>query len=135
MLSRAVLRLLLRLGCSLQANAKTIEGFQHPDRDGQFTDLNQVARESVAAIESAIGVDTKKELIGNYANGGVSWEPAGQPTAVNDRDFADRAVGEFAKAIPYGVYDATNNEGWVSVGDVTDTAEIRRRCGSSARSA
>jgi Rhodopirellula transposase DDE domain len=123
--SRTVLRLLHKLGYSLQANAKTIEGSQNPDRDGQFRYLNKIAGEFVGAGEPAISVDTKKkELIGNYANGGVTWEPAGEPTEVNDHDFADRALGEFAKAIPYGVYDTTNNEGWVSVGDVADTAEF-----------
>lgn len=123
--SRTVLRLLHRLGFSMQANAKVVEGSQHPDRDGQFRYLNDVAAEFVAAGEPAISVDTKKkELIGNYANGGATWEPAGQPTEVKDHDFADRALGEYAKAIPYGVYDTTNNEGWVSVGDVADTAEF-----------
>ena len=72
-----------------------------------------------------ISVDTKKkELIGNFANGGREWQPAGEPTRVNVHDFADRALGEFAKAIPYGVYDVGNDEGWVSVGDVADTAEF-----------
>jgi Rhodopirellula transposase DDE domain len=123
--SRSVLRLLHQLGFSMQANAKMIEGTAHPDRDGQFQHLNRVAGEFVAAGEPAISVDTKKkELIGNYANGGATWEPAGAPTEVNDHDFADRELGEFAKAIPYGVYDTTNNEGWVSVGDVADTAEF-----------
>jgi len=123
--SRTVLRLLHKLGYSLQANAKTIEGSQHPDRDGQFQYLNRVAGEFVTAGEPAISVDTKKkELIGNYANGGVRWEPAGSATVVNDHDFADRTLGEYAKAIPYGVYDTANNEGWVSVGDVADTAEF-----------
>jgi hypothetical protein len=123
--SRTVLRLVDYLGFSLQANAKVIEGSGHPDRDAQFHYLNDRAGEFVTAGEPAISVDTKKkELIGNYANGGQTWEPAGQPTEVNDHDFADRALGEFAKAIPYGVYDTTNNEGWVSVGDTADTAEF-----------
>ena len=70
-------------------------------------------------------MDTKKkELIGNFANGGREWQPAGEPTRVNVHDFADRALGEFAKAIPYGVYDVGNDEGWVSVGDTADTAEF-----------
>ena len=70
-------------------------------------------------------MDTKKkELIGNYANGGREWQPAGEPERVNVHDFADRALGEFAKAIPYGIYDIGNDEGWVSVGDVADTAEF-----------
>ena len=71
-----------------------------------------------------ISVDTKKkELIGNYANGGRQWQPGDEPHRVNVHHFADRALGEFAKAIPYGVYDVGNDEGWVSVGDSADTAE------------
>jgi len=70
-------------------------------------------------------VDTKKkELIGNYANGGREWQPAGEPDRTNVHDFADRALGEFAKAIPYGIYDVGNDEGWVSIGDSADTAEF-----------
>jgi hypothetical protein len=64
------------------------------------------------------------ELIGNYANGGGEWSPAGEPERTNVHDFADHALGEFAKAIPYGIYDVANDEGWVSVGDVADTAEF-----------
>ena len=64
------------------------------------------------------------ELIGNYSNGGREWQPTGDPTRVNVHDFADRALGEFAKAIPYGVYDVGNDEGWVNVGDTADTAEF-----------
>ncbi len=72
-----------------------------------------------------ISVDTKKkEIIGNFANGGREWQPTGEPTRVNVHDFADRALGEFAKAIPYGVYDVASDEGWVSVGDMADTAEF-----------
>ena len=120
-----VRRLLHQMGYSLQAPAKQNEGTTHPDRDGQFRYLNERAAGQVAAGEPVISVDTKKkELIGNYANGGREWQPAGEPTRVNVHDFADRALGEFAKAIPYGVYDTTNNEGWVSVGDVADTAEF-----------
>ena len=75
-----------------------------------------------------ISVDTKKkELIGSYANGGREWQPAGEPERVNVHDFADRALGEFAKAIPYGIYDTVNDEGWVSVGDTADTAEFAGR--------
>ena len=70
-------------------------------------------------------MDTKKkELIGDYANGGTEWSPEGEPERVQVHDFADRALGEFAKAIPYGIYDVANDEGWVSVGDVADTAEF-----------
>jgi transposase len=123
--SRSVLRLLHRLGYSLQANAKVTEGAQHPDRDGQFRYLNDTAASFVAAGQPVISVDTKKkELIGDYANGGAEWNPEGQPDRVGVHDFADRALGEHAKAIPYGIYDLANNEGWVSVGDTADTAEF-----------
>jgi transposase len=123
--SRTVLRLLHRLGYSLQANAKVNEGTQHPDRDAQFRYLNDEAAAFIEADQPVISVDTKKkELIGNYANDGEEWQPTGEPEEVNDHDFADRELGEFAKAIPYGVYDVQNNEGWVSVGDVADTSEF-----------
>lgn len=123
--SRTVLRLLHYLGYSLQANAKVTEGRQHPDRDAQFRYLNDMAAGFIDDDQPVISVDTKKkELIGDYANGGVEWAPGGEPTRVNVHDFADRALGEFAKAIPYGIYDVANDEGWVSVGDVADTAEF-----------
>jgi transposase len=120
-----VRRLLHQMGYSLQAPAKQLEGTAHPDRDGQFRYLNNQVTERLAAGEPVISVDTKKkELIGRYANGGTEWQPAGEPEQVNDHDFADRALGEFAKAIPYGVYDVGNDEGWVNVGDCADTAEF-----------
>ncbi|MEX1007666.1 MAG: ISAzo13 family transposase [Acidimicrobiia bacterium] len=123
--SRTVLRLLHLLGYSLQANAKVTEGRQHPDRDAQFRYLNDMAAAFIDDGQPAISVDTKKkELIGDYANGGTEWAPEGKPTRVNVHDFADRALGEYAKAIPYGIYDVANDEGWVSVGDVADTAEF-----------
>jgi len=123
--SRTVLRLLHQLGYSLQANAKVTEGRQHPDRDAQFRYLNDIAASFIGDDQPAISVDTKKkELIGDYANGGTEWSPEGEPERVQVHDFADRALGEFAKAIPYGIYDVANNEGWVSVGDVADTAEF-----------
>jgi hypothetical protein len=123
--ARTVLRLLHRLGYSLQANAKVTEGAQHPDRDAQFRYLNDMAQGFVDDDQPAISVDTKKkELIGDYANGGVEWSPEGEPQRVQVHDFADRDLGEFAKAIPYGIYDVANDEGWVSVGDVADTAEF-----------
>jgi len=123
--SRTVLRLLHLMGYSLQANAKVTEGRQHPDRDGQFRYLNDIAASFIDDGQPAISVDTKKkELIGDYANGGSEWSPEGEPERVQVHDFADRALGEFAKAIPYGIYDVANNEGWVSVGDVADTAEF-----------
>ena len=121
--ARTVLRLLHRLGYSLQADAKVNEGRQHPDRDAQFRYLNDMAQDFVDDGQPVISVDTKKkELIGDYANGGREWAPSGEPERVGVHDFADPALGEFAKAIPYGIYDVANNEGWVNLGDVADTA-------------
>jgi transposase len=123
--SRSVLRLLHKLGYSLQANAKVSEGRQHPDRDAQFNYLNDTADSFIDDGQPVISVDSKKkELIGNYANGGAEWSPGGQPERTNVHDFADPDLGEYAKAIPYGVYDVFNNEGWVNVGDTADTAEF-----------
>jgi hypothetical protein len=123
--SRTVLRLLHQLGYSLQANAKVTEGRQHPDRDGQFRYLNDLAQSFIDDDEPVISVDTKKkELIGDYANGGREWAEEGNPDRVQVHDFPDPTLGEYAKAIPYGIYDVGNNEGWVSVGDTSDTAEF-----------
>ncbi len=123
--SRTVLRLLHRLGYSLQANAKVTEGRQHPDRDAQFGYLNEQADAFIGDDQPVISVDTKKkELIGDYANGGTEWSPEGKPERVAVHDFADTALGEYAKAIPYGIYDVANDEGWVNVGDVADTARF-----------
>jgi transposase len=123
--ARSVQRLLHRLGYSLQANAKVTEGRQHPDRDAQFHYLNEMADTFIDDDQPVISVDTKKkELIGDYANGGAEWEPEGQPVRVNVHDFADRDLGEHGKAIPYGIYDVANDEGWVNVGDTADTAEF-----------
>ena len=120
-----VRRLLHDMGYSLQAPAKANEGTAHPDRGGQFDHINKLVAERLAAGEPVISVDTKKkELIGEFANGGREWQPAGTPTRVNVHDFADRRLGEFAKAVPYGIYDLGNDEGWVSVGDSSDTAEF-----------
>jgi hypothetical protein len=120
-----VRRLLHQAGYSLQAPAKVIEGSAHPDRDAQFCYLNDLAADFAADGQPVISVDTKKkEMIGNFSNGGREWQPAGEPVAVNDHDFPDRALGEFAKAIPYGVFDVTNNQGWVNVGDSADTSEF-----------
>ena len=120
-----VRRLLHQMGYSLQAPAKQNEGTSHPDRDGQFRYINDMVGRRLKLGEPVISVDTKKkELLGDYANGGSEWQPAGEPTRVNVHDFADRTLGEFAKAIPYGVYDLGNDEGWVSVGDTADTAEF-----------
>ena len=123
--SRTVLRLLHGLGYSLQANAKVTEGRQHPDRDGQFRYLGDLAQRFIDDDQPVISVDTKKkELIGDYANGGTEWSPQGEPERVQVHDFADRDLGEHAKAIPYGIYDVAHDEGWVSVGDSADTAQF-----------
>jgi len=120
-----VRRLLGQMGYSLQAPAKQVEGASHPDRNGQFEYLNERVAAALAAGEPVISVDTKKkELIGLYANGGKDWRPQGDPDRVNVHDFADPLLGEHARAIPYGIYDVGNDEGWVSVGDVADTAEF-----------
>ena len=123
-----VRRLLHQMGYSLQAPAKQNEGTSHPDRDGQFRYLDKLIAERLDRGEPVVSVDTKKkELIGNYANGGREWQPSGDPERTNVHDFADRALGEFAKAIPYGVYDIGNDEGWVSVGDSARHRRVRRR--------
>jgi Rhodopirellula transposase DDE domain len=117
-----VRRLLHQMGYSLQAPAKQKEGTAHPDRDGQFRYLNKLAKRFVRDRQPVISVDTKKkELIGEFANGGREWHPAGEPTRVRVHDFVDPEVG---RAIPYGVYDVDADEGWVSVGDTADTAEF-----------
>ena len=111
--------LLHALGYSLQANAKVSEGAQHRDRDGQFRYINDLAGEHLGAGQPVISVDCKKkELVGDYANGGAEWEPEGSPTRVGTHDFPDPEV---PKAIPYGVLDIGANEGWVNVGDDHDT--------------
>lgn len=116
---RTVARLLKRAGYSLQGNAKTVEGHQHPDRDAQFRYINAQVAAFQAGGDPVISVDTKKkELVGNFANGGAEWEPAGNPRRVNVHDFANKELG---KAVPYGVYDVTANTGWVNVGTDADT--------------
>lgn len=117
-----VAKLLKAEGFSLQANVKTIEGAQHPDRDAQFGYLNNQARDHIAAGDPVISVDTKKkELVGQFKNGGREWLPRGEPQRVNVHDFMDKQQG---KAIPYGVYDIAADAGWVSVGTDHDTAEF-----------
>ncbi|MFF5715245.1 ISAzo13 family transposase [Streptomyces sp. NPDC012756] len=112
--------LLREEGFSLQANAKTLEGGQHPDRDAQFCYLNEQAREHRDAGQPVISVDTKKkELVGDFKNAGRQWRPAGDPVLVNVHDFADPQLG---KAVPYGIYDLAANTGWVNVGTDHDTA-------------
>ena len=108
-------------GFSLQANAKMLEGKQSPDRDTQFRYLNEQVQTHTAAGQPVVSVDTKKkELLGQFANGGREWRPAGNPVRVADHDFAARATGD--KVAPYGIYDLTANTGWVNVGTDHDTA-------------
>ncbi len=120
-----VRRMLHDMGYSLQAPSKQLEGTSHPDRNSQFEYLTEKVTAALAAGEPVISVDTKKkELLGRYANGGRDWRPMGDPERVNVHDFKDDSLGEFAKAIPYGIYDVGNDEGWVSVGDSADTSEF-----------
>jgi hypothetical protein len=130
--------LLREEGFSLQGNAKTIEGSQVPDRDAQFRYLNEQVRGHRDAGEPVVSVDTKKkELVGNYHNGGREWRPAGEPSRVKSHDFPDLALG---KAIPYGIYDLAADTGWVNVGTDHDTAafaveSIRRWWNDAGRAA
>ena len=115
-----VASLLSEQGYSLQANRKTKEGTNHPDRDAQFQHISQLVRARLRACQPVVSVDTKKkELVGSFKNGGREWRRKGRPLAVNVHDFLDRQKG---KAIPYGVYDLGRNAGWVSVGVDHDTA-------------
>jgi len=112
--------LLRQEGFSLQGNAKTVEGKQHPDRDAQFSYIGEQAREHLSAGDPVVSVDAKKkELVGEFKNGGREWRPAGRPVRVDAHDFPDRDLG---KAIPYGVYDLAANAGWVNIGTDHDTA-------------
>lgn len=117
-----VAALLKQQGYSLQVNRKTKEGTRHPDRNAQFEYINAKAEQFQQRGQPVISVDAKKkELVGPFKNGGREWQPKGQPEEVNIHDFVDRELG---KALPYGVYDVTNNEGWVSVGIDHDTAQF-----------
>lgn len=119
---RTVARMLGELGFSLQANRKTREGKQHPDRDAQFQYINKKVRSFQRRGQPVISVDAKKrELVGDFKNGGREWRPKGEPEKVRTHDFRDKELGV---AIPYGVYDQTQNNGWVSVGIDRNTAEF-----------
>ena len=119
---RTVNRLLHDLGYSLQANRKTLEGSAHPDRDAQFQYINRRAKAFQKQGQPVVSVDTKKkELVGQFRNGGREWSPQGQPEEVEVHDFPSKTLG---KVIPYGVYDEATNTGWVSVGVDHDTAEF-----------
>lgn len=119
---RTVCDLLATLGYSLQSTRKTREGGNHPDRDAQFQHIAHQVAQYQTAGDPVISVDTKKkELIGDFKNGGQEWRPKGKPEAVRVYDFIDPDLGKVA---PYGVYDLTTNQGWVSVGIDHDTAEF-----------
>src|SRR5437773_1464062 len=114
-------QLLRSQGFSLQGSAKTIEGKQHPDRDGQFRYINEQARAHRDAGDPVISVDAKKkEQVGQYASPGRTWRPAGEPVRVRDHDFPAGA----GKVIPYGIYDLAADTGWVNVGTDHGTAEF-----------
>ena len=116
----AVGQLLKKADYSLQANRKTREGKQHPDRNAQFEYISQRVNRQQRVGHPAISVDTKKkELVGDFKNTGREWRPKGSPRRVQVHDFM---IPEKGKAIPYGVYDLTRNEGWVNVGIDHDTA-------------
>jgi hypothetical protein len=113
---------LVKLGFSRQSNRKADEGSKHPDRNAQFEHINAKVVAAQAARQPVISVDTKKkELIGNFKNGGTDYRPKGDPRRVNVHDFEDKKLG---KVVPYGVYDVAANAGFVSVGITSDTAEF-----------
>ena len=107
---------------SRQVNRKTLEGASHPDRNAQFEHINAAVIAAQAAGQPVISIDTKKkELIGNFKNGGSDYRPKGDPLGVNVHDFKDKEKG---KIVPHGIYDPSANAGWVSVGITHDTAEF-----------
>lgn len=117
-----VAQLLRKSGYSLQANRKTIEGKQHPDRNAQFEHISKRVRACLRSGQPAVSVDTKKkEPLGNMKNPGKTYRQKKDPIQVNTHDFPDKELG---KAIPYGVYDLANNEAGVTVGVSHDTAEF-----------
>lgn len=119
---RSVYTLLRQLGYSLQSVRKSREGSQQPDRDAQFRHIAATVARQQRQRQPVISVDTKKkELVGDFKNAGREWQPAGEPEAVRVHDFIDAQLGKVA---PYGVYDVTANQGWVSVGIDHDTAEF-----------
>ena len=115
-------KLLKDIGYSLQGNRKTLEGGDHPDRNAQFEFIHDKTNAALASGQPVISVDTKKkELVGQFKNGGKEWRPQGQPETVNVYDFVDPELG---RANPYGVYDVGDNSAWVSVGTDHDTASF-----------
>lgn len=119
---RTVARLLYDAGYSLQANRKTREGKNHPDRNAQFEHINEQVQRVQKRGLPAVSIDTKKkENVGDFKNPGQEWRPEDDPQEVRVHDFKDKELG---KAIPHGVYDMTNNQGWGSVGINHDTAHF-----------
>ena len=119
---RTVCELLAQLNYSLQSVRKTREGSQHPDRDAQFHYIARMVTKYQRQHQPVISVDSKKkELVGDFRNGGREWQPRGQPEPVRVHDFIDPELGKVA---PYGIYDVTANAGWISVGIDHDTAEF-----------
>ncbi len=119
---RKVADLLHQMRYSLQANAKMLEGKQHPDRNAQFEYINRQTKAFQRRGQPVISIDTKKkELVGNFKNGGREWRPRGEPERTAVHDFEDKTLG---KIIPYGIYDVHDNSGWVSVGIDHDTADF-----------
>jgi Rhodopirellula transposase DDE domain len=119
---RTVACLLYAAGYSLQANRKTREGKGHPDRNAQFEYISQQVQRVQKRGQPVVSIDTKKkELVGDFKNPGQEWRPQDDPQEVRVHDFKDKDLG---KAIPHGVYDMTNNQGWVSVGINHDTAHF-----------
>jgi hypothetical protein len=120
--ARTVASLLYAAGYSLQANRKTREGKNHPDRNAQFEHISQQVQRVQKRGQPVVSIDTKKkELVGDFKNPGQEWRPEGDPQPTRVHDFKDKELG---KAIPHGVYDMTHNQGWVSVGINHDTAEF-----------
>lgn len=119
---RKVAQLLHEAGYSLQGNSKQREGGSHPDRNAQFEFINTSVKGFLRRHQPVISVDTKKkELVGDFKNGGREWRPQGCPELVRVHDFLDKLLG---KAIPYGVYDILNDQGWINVGIDHDTAKF-----------
>lgn len=120
--AKTVYTLLKAMDYSLQSNRKTREGEDHRDRNAQFEYIATTVEQFQQQHRPVISIDTKKkELVGNFHNQGQEWEPQGEPIAVNVHDFPDKTLG---KAIPYGIYDLTQNQGWVNVGVDHDTAQF-----------
>ena len=117
---QTVAELLRAMGYRLQANRKTLEGKQHPDRNAQFEYINERVQQQLLQSQPVISVDTKKkERVGEFKNGGREWRPQGEPERVGVHDFPSK---EWGKVAPYGVYDLGRNSGWVSVGADHDTS-------------